>query len=442
MRGIQIELRQNTLEGSLIGTTVTDSNGNYSFTNLNPGTYYFRPTTPNYNYSPTYCSCTLNTNGRYCTGNFMVTPQLSSISGYVRDSSNNGVSDVQINYYRNGVYIGTYWSTNSQGYYSIDNLANGTYKIEPVKNGFSFNPAFRDNIVVPPSQTNINFTAFTNNHPPVIGTLGSFATQLNVGQSGNFTISATDADGDQVKYKWDWNGDGVVDEESNYYNSGDIRSFSHSWNTAGTYQVKVKAQDSRGAESNWSNTLTVNVVDNITYSISGYVKDTNNNPIKDVEIQVSDNGISAMRTYTNAEGYYLVENISAGHNVIITPQKTGCSFNPINRTYNNISSNQSNQDFTGNCGCNLSKPSNFQALPLQNSIVLSWNAVNGASGYEIERCEGFGCSNFTGLESVGPITSYKHTTAKPDTPYSYRIRSVNDQCKSDYSVIQNVKFIS
>jgi hypothetical protein len=58
------------------------------------------------------------------------------------------------------------------------------------------------------------------------------------------------------------------------------------------------------------------------------------------------------------------------------------------------------------------------------------------------RCEGFGCSNFTGLESVGPITSYKHTTAKPDTPYSYRIRSVNDQCKSDYSVIQNVSFIS
>jgi protocatechuate 3,4-dioxygenase beta subunit len=398
MRGIQIELRQNTLEGSLIGTTVTDSNGNYSFTNLNPGTYYFRPTTPNYNYSPTYWSCTLNTSGRYCTGDFIVTPQLSSISGYVRDSLNNGVSDVQIRYYRNGVYIGTYWSTNSQGYYSIDNLANGTYKIEPVKDGVSFNPAFHDNIVVPPSQTNINFTVFTN-RSPVINTFNGPA-QLNAGQVGNFTISATDADGDQVKYKWDWNGDGIVDEESNYYNSGNTISFSHSWNTAGTYQVKVKAQDSRGAESNWSNILIVNVGDIPYYSISGYVRDSNNNPINNVRIQVSDNGnISAMRTYTNAEGYYLVGNISAGHNIIITPQRTGCSFNPINRTYNNISSNQSNQNFTGKCDIppipinNPISPNPQKEIILTNPpdgsviynmpIIFQWQPLEGVRQYRI-----------------------------------------------------------
>jgi hypothetical protein len=217
---------------------------------------------------------------------------------------------------------------------------------------------------------------YTLNSPPNTPTFYIAPQTGNTNTPVSFSVRTSDPNNDRIRYKWDWDGNGSVDETSDYYPSDTYLTFTHTWNTPGIYTVRVKSQDERGAESNWASTP----IEIVTYySIWGYVRDVNNNPIRDVGIQVSDNGNIYMRS-TDANGYYSVENIRSGHNIIITPQQTGCSFTPSNRTYNNISSNQSNQDFTGNCGCNLSKPSNFQALPLQNSILLSWNAVNGASG--------------------------------------------------------------
>jgi hypothetical protein len=77
--------------------------------------------------------------------------------------------------------------------------------------------------------------------------------------SYSYSASSTDPNGDSIKYGWDWNGDGVVDEWTNFFASGSPVTFSHSWSTPGTYNAKVKAQDFRGAESNWSQPLTVNI---------------------------------------------------------------------------------------------------------------------------------------------------------------------------------------
>jgi flagellar hook assembly protein FlgD len=82
------------------------------------------------------------------------------------------------------------------------------------------------------------------------------------GKSYTFSTSATDPDGDQVKYYWDWNGDGTADEWSSLGSSGWTDSRSHSWSTSGTYNVKVKAQDSWGAESGWSFARTVTIGNN------------------------------------------------------------------------------------------------------------------------------------------------------------------------------------
>jgi len=68
-----------------------------------------------------------------------------------------------------------------------------------------------------------------------------------------------DPDGDQVRYGWDWNGDGVVDEWSGFGSSGWTDSRSHSWSSLGTYYVKVYAQDSHYASSGWSSSLTVTI---------------------------------------------------------------------------------------------------------------------------------------------------------------------------------------
>jgi hypothetical protein len=81
------------------------------------------------------------------------------------------------------------------------------------------------------------------------------------GLSYSFSTSATDPDGDQVKYGWDWNGDGTIDNWSGFYNSGSTSSMSHTWTNPGTYHVKVKARDDNNAESGFSSSLTVTITD-------------------------------------------------------------------------------------------------------------------------------------------------------------------------------------
>ena len=71
-----------------------------------------------------------------------------------------------------------------------------------------------------------------------------------------FVTSATDADGDQVKYTFDW-GDGTAETQTNQVNSGSNASASHTWNTVGTYQIKALATDRKGVSSVWSNATTI-----------------------------------------------------------------------------------------------------------------------------------------------------------------------------------------
>jgi len=84
-------------------------------------------------------------------------------------------------------------------------------------------------------------------------------TTATVGATCSFSTSATDADGDQVKYGWDWDGDGAVDEWSSLVNSGVTDTRDHSWSEEGDYTVLVKVQDEHGAQSGWSQSLSVEV---------------------------------------------------------------------------------------------------------------------------------------------------------------------------------------
>jgi len=73
-----------------------------------------------------------------------------------------------------------------------------------------------------------------------------------VGILYKYSTSTTDPDGDNIKYGWDWNGDSKVDEWTDFYSSGTINSISHLWTSAGTYYVKVKAEDRNGEKSDFS----------------------------------------------------------------------------------------------------------------------------------------------------------------------------------------------
>jgi len=61
-----------------------------------------------------------------------------------------------------------------------------------------------------------------------------------------FSTSTVDPDDDAVKYGWDWNGDDIVDDWTSYHPSATPVNISHSWTVAGTYDVKVIAEDNVG----------------------------------------------------------------------------------------------------------------------------------------------------------------------------------------------------
>jgi hypothetical protein len=73
-------------------------------------------------------------------------------------------------------------------------------------------------------------------------------TSGRVGQSQTYSTSTVDPNGDDVSYGWDWNGDNVVDEWTDFNPSGATVSTSHTWNSDFTGEIKVKAKNTNDDE--------------------------------------------------------------------------------------------------------------------------------------------------------------------------------------------------
>jgi uncharacterized repeat protein (TIGR02543 family) len=71
-----------------------------------------------------------------------------------------------------------------------------------------------------------------------------------------YWTNATDQDGDQIYYLWDW-GDGTTSGWQGPYNSGRKAYAHHRWDNDGIYHITVKAKDTEGCESEWSEPTTV-----------------------------------------------------------------------------------------------------------------------------------------------------------------------------------------
>jgi len=73
-----------------------------------------------------------------------------------------------------------------------------------------------------------------------------------------FTASATDPDGDQVYFMWDW--DGETSDWLGPYDSGVPVDAGHVWTTPGSKSVAVKVKDQYDAESPWSSPATIMLI--------------------------------------------------------------------------------------------------------------------------------------------------------------------------------------
>jgi hypothetical protein len=79
-----------------------------------------------------------------------------------------------------------------------------------------------------------------------------------IGIEYTFTTSTTDAQNNDVYYMVSW-GDSVS-EWLGPYTSGETVSLNHTWNFVGDYSIKVKAKDSEGLESGWSEASSISIV--------------------------------------------------------------------------------------------------------------------------------------------------------------------------------------
>ena len=71
-----------------------------------------------------------------------------------------------------------------------------------------------------------------------------------------FNATASDPDGDQIYYMFDW-GDGSYSNWLGHYNSGSTIQAKHSWDNQGTYEVRVKAKDIHGVIGPWSDPIPI-----------------------------------------------------------------------------------------------------------------------------------------------------------------------------------------
>ena len=97
-------------------------------------------------------------------------------------------------------------------------------------------------------------------YPPNIPVFIDGSNASYTGDESNFTVVSNDPENNLIQYGWDF-GDGSEVKWSNWYSSGEYRTFYYEYSKVGSFKVKVKARDENYGESNWSEEYTIIVTD-------------------------------------------------------------------------------------------------------------------------------------------------------------------------------------
>lgn len=109
--------------------------------------------------------------------------------------------------------------------------------------------------------TGKGITIRRGNHPPYPPNTILGPTKGVVNESYSFSTYTTDPDsGDKISYMIDW-GDGSTSGWSREITSGDTITFSHSYSLKGDFSITAKAKDNHGAESGWSPSHPITVIE-------------------------------------------------------------------------------------------------------------------------------------------------------------------------------------
>jgi len=420
--------------GGTVSSTTTNSSGNYSFTNLNPGTYQVvvtQPTGYSLEGSTTSTWSTLvNAPGSYTTVNEGVY-QPASMSGTVSYGSG-GLSGVTIYLMdTNGNVLST--TSASNGTYSFsDDLAPGLYELEMVApSGYVFNGTSNilSNFITigsDQSLTGQNATAYSSTAATSItGTVFSDADGTGIPYSSNPNLSGitvtlettsggsvTNASGGTVSYTTT--------------NSSGVYTFSNL--NPGSYQVVVTAPTGYVAESTYGTSETFAAVAPGTGStvngpmiqdggFSGNVSENNGfgeTAIYDASVVLQDaSGDTVASTTTDSSGNFSLSNIVPG---IYTSVFTAPSGYILNGSSNTWSETVDIDSGVTNSGNNISAYSSMMSTSISGTVVID----NDGSNYNDGTNPGISGVTVTLLQGTTTISS---TTTNSSGNYSFNFIS-------------------
>jgi len=98
----------------------------------------------------------------------------------------------------------------------------------------------------------------TGSNPPLKPAIPQGPSTGKPGEEYTYSAVATDPDGNDIYYQFDW-GNGNFTDWLGPYASGTEIQTTHIWSEEGKYNIRVKAKDDGGLESQWSDPLVVSM---------------------------------------------------------------------------------------------------------------------------------------------------------------------------------------
>jgi hypothetical protein len=259
----------------------------------------------------------------------------------------------------------------------------------------------------------VNLGLFAGNATPSV-TIDAGPTSTSVGSPLSFSASASDGDGDELAYYWDF-GDGTFGTNG--------AAASKSWSSSGEYVVRCEVSDMKGKVA--SDSVVVTVGSPGTYQISGLVT-SGGAPMQGVRVAVS----SAKVAYTDSDGTYTLAGLTAG-SYTASASRENYSFsafgfsNPVT-----VGPSRTGIDFNGTGGSSgsagtvtLTSPSNGATYNAPVNVFLSAGAT-ASGGQSVTKVEFYQGTTKLGEDASQPYSftwnsapagSYTLTARSSDT---------------------------
>ena len=445
-------------DGITTSTAAADGNGNYSFTVLNNWSGTVTPSKVGYTFTPTnrtYSNLVVSQAAQNYTAGAIV----FSISG------NAGIAGATLSYTNGTPKTAT---ADGSGNYSFTVSYNWSGTVTPSRTGYTFSPVNATYTNVLANQTQNYSATQLPNTSIITGNAGMAGVVLSYIDGTQKTTTADGSGNYSLVVSIPWSG--TVTPSMAGYNFSPVNitytnvltnltgqnysatpityTISGNGGMAGTIlsytdgTPKTATADGSGAYSftvsyNWSGTVTPSLTgytftpNNATYT-NVLANQTQNYIATPINLTVSGNaGVAgATLSYTDGTPKTAIADGSGNYSFTVsynwsgavTPSLVGFTFVPVNRTYTNVLTNQTSQNYSVYPGAFKKTGPATGATNQPTNPTLSWGTSSLATSYEYCITTTASCTTWT---SAGTSTSVALSGLVLGTTYSWQVRANN-----------------